>query len=423
MKMISKALLSLSLILGVCQCFYYNDTPFLDHIRSGDVFFQNYYDPWYNQTFQFLQTLSVSDEISRPCKSSLKRWLVGLDGKEAWALKFLEATGKTMNGKLIGRNANFGSFSFCTNFTRDQAENVDFDGKYCVLSVQTKESEVIKSLENSFGQYYNAISERSRHLLEFNLGNAHGVCLPSSCAISELASATNRLFKPLGFSVLPSTKCTTVTEPEPLTKLQMLSFLILFIFAFFCILSLFIQNDFLSNFSPVHNFNIIYNLQGHSKEKPFLHGMKAIMLISSITCHSFLFMGVYFAQPYGSIKELGFGKMVQIYLERFLPVASQLFFISGFFSMYAWYDVIKSRSTKFTFWMYLVVRYFRIAIISIPITLFFFVLPHLGSGPYYSQITGHFYQNCLQNGYKVFFLSTNLNDRITDMWYGPGIEL
>lgn len=209
-----------------------------------------------------------------------------------WAIQFLEFTGKTVNGKLTGRNANFGSFSFCTNFTRDQAENVDFDGKFCMFSLHTKESEVIKSLEN-YQQYYNAISDRSKHLLEFNLGNAHGVCLPSTCEIGELASVANRIFKPFGFSVLPSTKCTTVSEPEPLTKVQTFSFAVIFVFAFLCALLLFIKNDFLSHFSPLANLKIIYSidLQGDdSKEKLYLHGAKALMLICSITCHSFLFM-------------------------------------------------------------------------------------------------------------------------------------
>lgn len=282
---------------------------------------------------------------------------------------------------------------------------------------------MIKSLKRSYGRYYNAIGERAKHLLKFNLGNFHGVCVPSSCEIGELVSITNQMVEPFGFSVLPSTKCTTVTETEPLTKLQILSFTIIFIFASLCALSMFIQNDFLSHFSPAQNLNIIYNLQGdYSREKLYLHGIKALLLISSITCHSFLFMGVYWSQPFGSIKEINISKLLQIYLERFIPVASQLFFVSGFFSMWAWFDVIQSKSMKFTFWLYLVARYFRIAIISIPILLLFFVLPHLGSGPYYSQVTTHLYQNCVQNGYKIFFLSTNLNDRIIDMWYGSVVE-
>lgn len=102
-KMISKALLSLLILfVDVSQGIYYNDTPFLDHIKSDDVYFQSYYEPWYNQTIQFLQTLQASTKISQSCRNSLNRWLTGLDEKEAWAIKFLEATGKTVMVNLQG---------------------------------------------------------------------------------------------------------------------------------------------------------------------------------------------------------------------------------------------------------------------------------------------------------------------------------
>ena len=49
----------------------------------------------------------------------------------------------------------------------------------------------------------------------------------------------------------------------------------------------------------------------------------------------FSLYGVWFAQPYGSIKELGINEILKVYLERFIPVASQLFFLGGFFSMFS----------------------------------------------------------------------------------------
>ena len=214
----------LSLLAGAeADVFYYFESAYLEHVKSGDaIAFQSYYNPWHNQTFDFLRTLSHADELSSRCRSSLNRWLQGLTAKESWALKFLESTGKTVNGRLIGRDLNFGSFEFCTNFVRNEAENVDFDGKYCMVSVQTRESELIRQ-QKSFRDYYGSVSDSSKRLLDFNLGNAHGVCLPSSCEINELASVANRILKPIGFSVLPPSRCTTASEPEPLTSLQIFS--------------------------------------------------------------------------------------------------------------------------------------------------------------------------------------------------------
>ena len=223
MTVISLALLSL--ILGHTEAseFYYLEDAYLDHVRSGDVSsFENYYNPRHNQTFELLRTLTEADEINPKCRNSLSRWLQGLEAKEAWALKFLEATGKTVNGRLIGRDLNFGSFEFCTNFERSKTENVDFDGKYCLVSVRTGESEVIRR-QKGWQEYHHSVSASAKRLLEFNLGNAHGVCVPSSCSIEELVSEVNKMLKPIGFNVLPPSRCTTASEPEPLTSLQIFS--------------------------------------------------------------------------------------------------------------------------------------------------------------------------------------------------------
>ena len=134
----------------------------------------------------------------------------------------LESTGKTINGKLTGHNVNFGSFDYCVEFSRNEEKNIDFDGKYCLVSVQTKESEDIKQLEN-YKSYQTKLSERSRRIVQFNIGNAHGVCMPSTCKIEEITSVTNKLIKSYGFSILPPRRCTTVSEPESLTNLQIFS--------------------------------------------------------------------------------------------------------------------------------------------------------------------------------------------------------
>jgi hypothetical protein len=55
----------------------------------------------FNQTIKFLQRLSNNDEINSQCKNSLRRWLDGIKDSELWALKLLEATGLSINGKLF----------------------------------------------------------------------------------------------------------------------------------------------------------------------------------------------------------------------------------------------------------------------------------------------------------------------------------
>lgn len=117
---------------------------------------------------------------------------------------------------------NFGSFEYCTEFTRNKEHNIDFDGKYCLISLHTKDTEDIKNLV-SYKNYQAKLSDRSKRMIQFNIGNAHGICMPNTCNIEEVTSVFNKLFKPIGFSILPPQKCTTVSEPEPYTNIQIFS--------------------------------------------------------------------------------------------------------------------------------------------------------------------------------------------------------
>lgn len=94
MKMKQILILILIGAVQISHCFYYNDTPFIDNMKSNNVHFRNYYHPLFNQTIDFIKLLSKNDEINLDCKVSLERWINGIQMNELWALKFLEATGK-----------------------------------------------------------------------------------------------------------------------------------------------------------------------------------------------------------------------------------------------------------------------------------------------------------------------------------------
>ena len=64
------------------------------------------------------------------------------------------------------------------------------------------------------------------------------------------------------------------------------------VFVFLCFLSFFFTNDFLSNFSLVKHYNLIYGGRKHAEEQAYLHGVKALMMICSISAHAVVYMGV-----------------------------------------------------------------------------------------------------------------------------------
>lgn len=117
---------------------------------------------------------------------------------------------------------NYGAYDSCVNFVKDASKNVDFDGKYCLISVQTPETSLIKRTEK-YQRYQSLVSARSKRLIDFNIGNAHGVCIPSTCTMDELTPVANKVLESYGVSILAPRRCTTVSEPEPLTYLQIVS--------------------------------------------------------------------------------------------------------------------------------------------------------------------------------------------------------
>ena len=85
----------LYLKLGYSQCFnYYNDLAHKSGLRSDRPLLDYYNRNLLNQTLGFLRLLSNDGQVNAACRSSLKRWLAGIENTEPWALKFLEATGK-----------------------------------------------------------------------------------------------------------------------------------------------------------------------------------------------------------------------------------------------------------------------------------------------------------------------------------------
>lgn len=67
---------------------------------------------------------------------------------------------------------------------------------------------------------------------------------------------------------------------------------IICIFVFLCLISFFVRTKFLSHFSLIKHYQAIYggNLTS-SDEQDYLHGMKAVMMVCSVSAHTVIYMG------------------------------------------------------------------------------------------------------------------------------------
>ena len=84
------------------------------------------------------------------------------------------------------------------------------------------------------------------------------------------------------------------------------------------------------------------------------------------------------------IKEAEFSSVFNAFIGRFIKAVDVLFFYSGFFTIYAWHDLIKSGKLKYDFHTVFYTKYVRYAIVIAIMILITFILPRIGSGPRYS---------------------------------------
>lgn len=80
--------------LSVSRAFYYNDSALIAGLKT-DAYLRNFLNLFHhNETIDFLRLLTENDSIAPNCKSSLKRWITGIERSEGWAWKLLQSTGE-----------------------------------------------------------------------------------------------------------------------------------------------------------------------------------------------------------------------------------------------------------------------------------------------------------------------------------------
>ena len=95
-----------------------------------------------------------------------------------------------------------------------------------------------------------------------------------------------------------------------------------------------------------------------------------------------------------------------------------MFFLGGFFAFWSWHEVSKRGKAKLNFLTFFAARYAKVFVIVTLIILFTIILPLLGTGPYYSQVTNHFLENCKANFWREYLLISNLQS-VVDMCIIP----
>lgn len=154
-----------------------------------------------------------------------------------------------------------------------------------------------------------------------------------------------------------------------------------------CVLSLFIKNKkFLSNFSLVDNYNAIH--AENENRKAYLDGIIFVIIAFGILSHSSIILSIFYSQPVAPLKETPISGLIHAFLGRYFNVVDVVFFFSGFLALYVSHDLVKSGRMNFNIYSIFGLKYVVYATTIAIAMLIGFILPQIGSGPYYS---GKFY--------------------------------
>ncbi|KFM81889.1 Nose resistant to fluoxetine protein 6, partial [Stegodyphus mimosarum] len=135
-------------------------------------------------------------KLSPKCMNHGMLLLTGLRKAQPWAFRFLDSSGKIIDGMLTGTITNFGSYDECVDTrVKNNHGEVLMNGQYCSIkfrpplpstSRNLKLGEVPYILRN-ISQKGTIISEFAKHATVFKIFPMQlGICVPSGCEVDDV---------------------------------------------------------------------------------------------------------------------------------------------------------------------------------------------------------------------------------------------
>lgn len=208
------------------------------------------------------QTDLFDDVVSRlqpECGRDIYHTRDSLKKQKLWALRMVDSNGKIPSGITYGRFSSPGDYEEClgvrvdesiykplekeTSLTNSQLEHYKFHGKYCLLDFRLPLPErprdkllsihdpVIDLSNTELGKRFPELKNYSGYASVFyEVGYMHGLCIPSTCDIQDLAKSVGILLEGLHIIVNNTVDCEeTFDEPQPLRTSQIISLAFLFL--------------------------------------------------------------------------------------------------------------------------------------------------------------------------------------------------
>lgn len=135
------------------------------------------------------------------CEKQIELLVGGYQRKELWALKVLDAWGKSQSGLLSGNLVNFGHYEQCLEVIHmaDDPNDGVFYGQHCTIFFEN-DPEATDVSFNASTDITNMILPQVLHIellreymIALNLKMATSICVPSLCTAVKVTEIVNRM--------------------------------------------------------------------------------------------------------------------------------------------------------------------------------------------------------------------------------------
>ncbi|XP_008552670.1 nose resistant to fluoxetine protein 6 [Microplitis demolitor] len=402
-----------------------------NNIKS-DSGFKNYEISWYSKIPLLPVVFASSPTIPEGnCKRHALRYLEELRNGTLWAVQMFDSSTKYPDGIITGHTRHYGNFDGCYQLKTSipkhkfdiEAENEEINGRYCIVKVEYHKINTLDqrngphTLEFDMnGSVWETIKEKGdfrrvkRYLLELAL------CVPDSCSAVDINSALKKPLKEIGqennifIDITMKGNCQAQNDKT--------NFSIIAKFYCYIILSLVllmfastwydnttkndkennnsIMSDLFLCFSARRNFKSISKITYNHAGLDSIHLFRSVFMIMVIFGHRLM---QYYTNPTMNSNYLEFTYTLPISILLYNgPIIVESFFAFGGLLL-AYYLLIElDKKGRINFSMAILIRYLRLTPSYLLLIMFVaLILPHLGSGPYWSSKIGLESESCSNN--------------------------
>ncbi|KAL7028544.1 hypothetical protein ACKWTF_005887 [Chironomus riparius] len=353
-------------------------------------------------------------EIEMSCESHLEYFRESFIKDEEWAVKLLDSWQKFSSKPLISNLLNFGPFTDCLNFQQN-LNSSEIQGQHCLISYSSILSHNFDDTSNEYE--IDSIIEKETFVLK------NGICLPSSCSMSEIENFLRNHLKETDIIVLNS-YCQTKEK---------LSINVLDIFVLFTFIALILitsictyfdlkyrgkkfNNKFLKAFSAYENFKCLSKYAINERSIECVNGLKVLSAIWIIIGHrmDMIIENSNVIREFMSSEE----RLILRISEMFTSVVDIFFLISGLLVAIKCLRLFKEHN--FSFMKHCSARFLRfLPVLAIIIAFFMSTWPKmLANGPQTIEFKEEL-EDCKKNWLRSLLLVGNFNSNfcLRHTWY------